>query len=59
MPGSKGAKEGILHDIVGVGFVSRQGQGESIDIIDPRNGFLFKCDAAVSVYVISDLHVNK
>src|SRR5262249_9378406 len=44
MPRPEGAEEGVLDHVVGVRFVARQGERESIDIVDPRNRFALEGD---------------
>jgi len=35
MPRPIGAQEGLLHDVVGVGFLACERQREAIDVIEP------------------------
>ena len=58
MPGAERAEEGVLDDVIRVCFVAREGEGESIDVVDPRNCFSLEGDTTVSECVISDLHVR-
>jgi hypothetical protein len=58
MPRAERTEEGVLNDVIRVGFVACEGEGESIDVIDPRNCLALEGDATFSKCVISDLHVR-
>ena len=58
VPGSKCPQEGVLHHVVRVGLVAREREGEPIDIVDPRDGFAFESDVALSQCTMSIWHVS-
>lgn len=58
MPGPKCPQEGVLDDVIRIGFVAGQGQGEAIDIVDPGKSFPFKCDVTLSQCTMCVWHVS-
>jgi hypothetical protein len=59
VPRPKRAQEGVLHDIVRVGFVARQRERKAIHVVNPRNGLVLKGDSALTVSIVGDLHVSE
>src|SRR5262249_31666793 len=58
VPRTKRTQEGVLNDVVRIGFVAREREGESIDVIDPRNRLPFERRRALQRHMLSVLHAS-